>query len=235
MIFERIILLLNGPLDQSQVTLIEPLLAAAGTAPLVCVDGGVRHLAPLGLNAPQITWVGDNDSTPGELAVQIPGPANQTRRYHHILKLPQEKDLSDFAAALDSLREANLTHSPLLLEIFCGLGGSRSHEEANLREAERFLGRRRAPTIIQFQPAVLLTNCRITLAVTPCRQFSIFALQTSSTTEVLIEGALYDGARRLMRPSHGLNNRTSCDRLTVTPGAGEAIVLFLEPPPSLSP
>jgi thiamine pyrophosphokinase len=233
--FERIVFLLNGPLNAERVALSKPELEQGSASHLFCVDGGVRHLPHLSLGAPPFTWVGDADSTPSDHVVLHkekvpPGPQGQ-----RTITLPTVKDLSDFAAALDRLAADGFTETPLLLEVLCGLGGSRSHEEANLREAARFLTGRSVPTVVLFQPAVILTNCPIEVPLAQGSLFSLFAVDQMAEAAVLIEGADYHGLQRLKRPSHGLNNRTTTDRLAVAPEAGSALILFLERPPSLSP
>lgn len=82
----KFVILLGGPLD------VHPrLLAQVEGARVIAADGGIRHAEVLGL-VPEL-WVGDFDSTDGELALQY---AEIPR-----LEYPAEKNLTDGELALE--------------------------------------------------------------------------------------------------------------------------------------
>jgi len=128
---------LRGFDRRHQVTLIGPMLTRTPRSgrlrePLVWVDGGADHRAPLFRDAPGVA-VGDGDSAKSRLD-----------QY-----LPQEKDYSDLAFVL---RRLPAQYTEVIL--FGFLGGRRDHELLNFGEAHRFLAGREAPTRLRFDQNV---------------------------------------------------------------------------------
>lgn len=103
----KFVILLGGP-----VTVHPRLLAQVGDARVVAADSGIRHAEALGLT-PEI-WVGDFDSTEGELALQ----------YAEIPRLtyPAEKNLTDGELALEIAFERGATE----IVMVGALGGERA-------------------------------------------------------------------------------------------------------------
>jgi len=123
--------------NRRQVTLIGPVLARAPRAgrlrePLIWVDGGADHRAPIFRDRPGIA-VGDGDSA-------------KSRLDHY---LPEDKNYSDLAFVL---RRIPAHFFEVVLLGF--LGGRRDHELFNLGEAHHFLAGREEPTRMRFDHSV---------------------------------------------------------------------------------
>lgn len=123
--------------NRRQVTLIGPVLTRAPRAgrlrePLIWVDGGADHRAPIFRDRPGIA-VGDGDSA-------------KSRLDHY---LPEDKDYSDLAFVLRRIPQQ------FFEVVMLGfLGGRRDHELFNLGEAHRFLAGRESPTRVRFDHSV---------------------------------------------------------------------------------
>lgn len=120
-----------------RVTLIGPVLTRAPRAgklrePIVWVDGGANHRAPIFRDRPGIA-VGDGDSTKSRLD-----------QY-----LPEIKDYSDLAFIL---RRIPAPYSEVVLLGF--LGGRRDHELFNFGEAHHLLASRETPMRLRFDHSV---------------------------------------------------------------------------------
>jgi thiamine pyrophosphokinase len=103
----KFVLLLGGP-----VTVYPRLLGQVEGARVIAADSGIRHAGPLGLT-PEL-WVGDFDSTDGELALQY---AEIPR-----LEYPAEKALTDGELALQVALEAGASE----IVMVGALGGERA-------------------------------------------------------------------------------------------------------------
>lgn len=103
----KFVILLGGP-----VTVYPRLLGQVASARVIAADGGIRHSEALGLT-PEL-WVGDFDSTDGELALQY---AEIPR-----LEYPAEKALTDGELALQKAIEEGATE----LVMVGALGGERA-------------------------------------------------------------------------------------------------------------
>jgi len=120
-----------------RVTLIGPVLTRAPRAgklrePIIWVDGGADHRAPMFRDRPGFA-VGDGDSAKSGLD-----------QY-----LPQDKDYSDLAFVL---RRIPQSYSEIVLLGF--LGRRRDHELFNFGEAHQFLAGRESPTRLRFDHSV---------------------------------------------------------------------------------
>lgn len=110
------IFLLSGPCRG--VRTLRGRVAGAGGGPVVAVDGGVRHLAPLGL-APDLI-VGDLDTAPAGVVERW------ERRGVQVLRYPPEKDEIDLELAMAAVPR------PRRLLVVGALGGRDDMALANV-------------------------------------------------------------------------------------------------------
>jgi thiamine pyrophosphokinase len=177
---------------------------------LVAVDGGLRTCRAA-RRRPDL-FVGDGDSLRSKPPTDIPS-----------IVLPEDKDFSDLAGALDAMRERRV-------QIVCvaGLAGGRiDHEWANLLEvaahARSFAGIL-APTD---RGTVIVTSHGYRASTVRGRMFSMFTLGATAT--VTLSGTRWQLNRRRVRPgSHGLSNVTGTE-LDLIVHRGVAALVLLPP------
>jgi thiamine pyrophosphokinase len=109
----RFSILLDGTLDPT-----DRLRAQVAGSRVIAADGGIRHAAALGLDVE--LWVGDFDSTDGELAARH---ADVERQIH-----PAAKDKTDGEIAIDEARRRGAREMVLV----GGLGGQSDHALGNI-------------------------------------------------------------------------------------------------------
>jgi thiamine pyrophosphokinase len=119
---------------------------------------------------------------------------------------------------LDLIAIENKKNS-IFIEIFCGLGGRRDHELANIYEAERFLSLLPHGGICYFNSGLILSSLSFKVTNLNEKNFSIFYKKKSlsSHSSVEIRGAKYSGNFKLQRPSHGLSNQGLNNMISVHP------------------
>ncbi len=139
---KKICVFLNGPLEITpfKIKVNDTIISSLSfevplplDVPLFVADGGLNHLLTLKAQLSNLTWVGDADSLCAQALQFLENSSIPNKR---IIKLNPKKDLSDLAATLDLVAQ-EYSHTPLLLEIFGGLGGRRDHEFSNLEEVKR--------------------------------------------------------------------------------------------------
>jgi len=175
---------------------------------LVAVDGGL-DTCRAARRRPDL-FVGDGDSSRRKPDPEIPG-----------VVLPEDKDHSDFAAALDEMRRRKVQ-----VIAVAGLAGGRlDHEWANLLELaahSRSFAGILAPTD---RGTVVVTRHGYRAATVRGRTFSLFALGAQST--VTLVGTRWELDRSRLKPgSHGLSNVTGTELdLTVHNGVVALVML----------
>lgn len=168
------------------------------------VDGGVHHFKNQFPQAKHV-WIGDGDSRHFER--QIPTS-------WQVEKLKADKDLSDYAAALEKLENVLDPSVENLCDVFASFGGRIDHELITLVETHRFVKRAKIPTLILLHPWIVVSNSSFTIQMALQDDFSLFALDEENL-QIKIEGALYSGGFTLQRPSHGLSNKALQEEITV--------------------
>lgn len=109
----RFSILLDGTLDPT-----DRLRAQIAGSRVIAADGGIRHAVALGLDVE--LWVGDFDSTDGDLAARHP---HVERQIH-----PAAKDKTDGEIAIDEALKRGAREMILV----GGLGGQSDHSLANI-------------------------------------------------------------------------------------------------------
>lgn len=185
----------------------------------VVVDGGMRWLPRLRRLSGRVFWVGDFDST-----ADLSGFSFSSDIVRHVLS--PEKNLSDFAAAVDSLLAELAEDEPVLFDVVGGLGGRRDHEVINLAEAGRVAAKR--PATFVFSSSVVVTSQAISVFLPVGTVFSLMVSQYGRSSGcVLLDGAKYSGVIELTRPSHGLSNVMISESLRIEPGSGTEPIYLL--------
>ncbi len=184
---------------------------------LFIVDGGANHISKMTTitQVPLISWVGDADSILSSDKEKI------KELSHEWQELCPQKDLSDFAKALDILG----TRFPLdniFLEIYGGLGKRRSHERANLEEVSYFIKNHKGKVVCLFHKGIILANSDILYHGVKGENITIL-----SQDQIEILGCEYTGKFQLQRPSHGLSNKINNPPAQIKPH-GELITIYIE-------
>ena len=182
-------------------------------------DGGVSVLPLLGLQpahlkGKKIYWTGDGDSlsTRGKVVL------HRFRRalgkdFEIIHKRHQES--SDLAVALDLLAN-KIKHRDMFIEVFGALGGRFDHALINLLELRHWLKTTtlrhpRKRFCVVCHPLLVMTNSMVSVGLKPGRTFSV--VTDNPHGRVDIEGATYAGRQELVRPSSGLSNSATGNRV----------------------
>ena len=203
----KFVILLGGP-----VTVYPRLLGQVEGARVIAADGGIRHSAALGLT-PEL-WVGDFDSTDGELALQY---AEIPR-----LEYPAEKALTDGELALQKAIEEGATE----LVMVGALGGERAdHAWAHVVKALALAveGRNTYLTSGAEEGYPLLPG-RLTLDLPKASMFSVLGLDRLEG--LTIHNARYplDGYELAFGSSRTISNVAEGE-VTFDLRAGRALVL----------
>jgi thiamine pyrophosphokinase len=207
-----------------------------GTVPetLFIADGGLRYLEN-GAPYKHIWWIGDGDSLPKNGLLKGEGGTGQWLeeiQSHHAgirgaVLLPASKDLSDFAALLEHIEQELAPSDCPFIEIFNGLGGRSDHEAINVSEASFFLKKYRG--VVVFHPDILVTNVPVSFVPEKERPFSILPSGIDFPFEIEIRGAVYSGNISLLRPSHGLSNRSTGGKcVELDPKNGVCLIIMGE-------
>jgi thiamine pyrophosphokinase len=203
----KFIILLGGPL-----TVYPRLLGQVQGARAIAADGGIRHAGPLGLT-PEM-WVGDFDSTDGELALQY---AEIPR-----LEYPAEKALTDGELALQMALERGASEVVMV----GALGGERAdHAWAHVVQALALaLAGRRVFLTSGAEEGYPLMPGRITLDLPKASMFSILGLDRLEG--LTIQNARYplDGFELPFGSSRTISNVAEGE-VTFDLRAGRALVL----------
>lgn len=203
----KFIILLGGPL-----TVYPRLLGQVQGARAIAADGGIRHAGPLGLT-PEM-WVGDFDSTDGELALQY---AEIPR-----LEYPAEKALTDGELALQMALERGASEVVMV----GALGGERAdHAWAHVVQALALaLAGRRVFLTSGAEEGYPLMPGRITLDLPKASMFSILGLDRLEG--LTIQNARYplDGFESPFGSSRTISNVAEGE-VTFDLRAGRALVL----------
>lgn len=204
----KFVILLGGP-----VSVNPRLLGQVEGARAIAADGGIRHAEALGLT-PEM-WVGDFDSTDGELALQY---AEIPR-----LEYPAEKSLTDGELALEMALQRGATEI-----IMAGaLGGERAdHAWAHVVQALALAleGRKVFLTSGSEEGYPLLPGMSLTLDLPKASLFSILGLDRLEG--LTIQNARYplDGFELPFGSSRTISNVAEGE-VTFDLRAGRALVL----------
>ncbi|APJ03152.1 hypothetical protein [Silvanigrella aquatica] len=198
---------------------------------LFAADGGLNYIIKNKIRYPKLIWVGDADSLNPTATKYLEKKLESNRNSNlnlknpeiHILSLKKNKNYSDFAALLDHILQ-NSSDEKVFLEIFCGLGGRRDHENANILEAERFLTLLPNGGICYFHGGLILSSIEFEVLKIKNMSFSLFCKKEMAEVEII--GALYSGKFNLERPSHGLSNSASNSRILIRPSSSLISVYF---------
>lgn len=195
---------------------------------VVAVDGGLDALLAASDGARSLPegfprkwhWIGDGDSLGRPSPEERLGASGVTMA---VTRLPVEKDVSDFGAALDALAAslcASDTLRDIVIEVHGGLGGRRDHELCNLLEAVEFVEARRArmavkrggasrrgSAVVTFPGAFHVVSGSVAFFAPEGALFSLASPRGGG--KVTVTGALYGGELELRRGSHGLSNVAS--------------------------
>ncbi len=184
---------------------------------LIFVDGGTKYFFKneKKIHSVKTLWVGDEDSLETDCKNKVQNIA------HEWVKLSPNKDFSDFAKALDVLKERFFDQN-LFLEIYGGLGYRRSHEMANIQEVKQFIETRPGKTLCLFHKGLMITNTKIEYHGKEREHLTIFAQKPLQIT-----GCLYSGFFTLERPSHGLSNKISSSPAIINPEEG-VVTIYIE-------
>ena len=194
----RALVFLNGEKAHSRLTIETPLIPQSPSS-YYFIDHPYESSFPI----EDSVWIGDGDSSSPDVS------------FSKKILLDQEKNFSDFGACLDLLSK-----DPLYVLIQGGFGKRKDHELINLEEARFFLKKRTSPTVLFFEPYLILSNTELILHL---EKNQLFSMVSESTIEC--SGALYDGKLNLTRPSHGLSNQSLGSPISFKPfGIFEIIV-----------
>lgn len=216
----RVQIFLNAPQQQNLDSLIQSIefqderFDSQLTDLVIGVDGGLRFVASHHTQAKTIWAVGDFDS----LVDEEWKPFKSDQRVMQY-RLPTEKDVSDFGAALDRLQ--GQASSAMFIVVHGTFGGRRDHELINLMEIDRFVRLANRPTIVFCQSSLIVANSQFVMHGLIGHKFSILNTQEA----IQLQGSGYDGTHRLTRPSHGLSNIVQSQKLMISP-QGAAWIVF---------
>ena len=204
----KFIILLGGP-----VAVNPRLLGQVEGARAIAADGGIRHAETLGLT-PEM-WVGDFDSTDGELALQY---AEIPR-----LEFPAEKNLTDGELALEMALERGATEI-----IMAGaLGGERAdHAWAHVVQAVALAmeGRDVFLTSGSEEGYPLLSGKALTLDLPKASLFSVLGLDRLEGLTITNARYPLDGFELPFGSSRTISNVAEGE-VTFDLRAGRALVL----------
>ena len=155
-----------------------------------------------------------------------PGLPTGNSFHWEVHKLPTEKNLSDFAAALDVLANAVPSESSLVVVVLGGTGGRKDHELINFAEACSFanaMHKKRVACCMEFLEHSLIFNTAIELQ--PETKFEFSLLSVGENACLHVTGSKYDGWVKLLRPSHGLSNTVNLSSESYVQGGIEPKII----------
>lgn len=214
-------LVLQGAWESKRIAARADSDSAVSRRERIFVDGGFRYRSKFRSERNFLeTWIGDRDSVEdADVASQV---------FNHI-QLDRDKNLSDFAFALDWVHNASSSEGLLQLDIFAAFGGRRDHMFLNIQECGMFLYPLERPFFCVLHPFCVFANVPFSFDLKPGQPFSLAAFTYPQSVHVA--GARYSGDLTLTRPSHGLSNIADASTVRVRPEGGTiALLLGMEDP-----
>lgn len=182
--------------------------------PVICCDGGVRHLLNSGIRPDVI--IGDMDSIdPADLE-------NFAAQGTKIIKYPETKDFTDTELALDYAIDLK----PEEIFIWCALGGRLDHTLANVfllcKGQEKGI---KTYLMDEYSEAFVLDK-EVSFANEKGKTVSLVAL-TPEVTGITLSGFLYSLQENtlIMGESRGISNMINDDRAVISIKKGKLLVV----------